>query len=79
MNYIQVQNYTERHSDDFVGHTGKKGREITLDQHVISILEGKYPLPNPIEIVNCIWLYFLFLYKHNHISSQRYVGKKAIN
>lgn len=35
----------ERHSDDFVGHTGKKGCEITLDQHVISILEDKYPLP----------------------------------
>lgn len=49
-----VRKYINRHSNDFKGHTGKDGREITLDNHALHILEDKYPLPSPIEVIDDI-------------------------
>lgn len=46
-----IRKYIERHPDDFKGHTGKKGREITLDDHALAILEDKYPFPAPVEVI----------------------------
>lgn len=46
-----IRKYIERHPVDFTGHTGKKGRAITLDNYAIKILEEKYPLPSPVEII----------------------------
>ena len=46
-----VRKYIERHPEHFTGHTGKTGREITLDDHAIDILEDKYPFPRPVEII----------------------------
>lgn len=41
----------DRHPEDFKGHLGKKGREITLDEVAVSILDEKYPFPQPIEVI----------------------------
>ncbi len=46
-----VRKYIERHPEYFSGHTNKKGREITLDDYALDILEDKYPLPAPIEVI----------------------------
>lgn len=46
-----VRRYIERHPDEFNGHTGKKGREITLDEVAIEILEKKYPLPQMVQVI----------------------------
>lgn len=47
-----VRRYMERHPEVFEGHTGKKGREITLDDEAFQVLEQKYPLPRPVQIIN---------------------------
>ena len=46
-----IRKYIERHPEDFNGHTGKKGREITLDEIALEILEKKYPLPQLVQII----------------------------
>lgn len=46
-----IRKYIKRHSEDFTGHTGKKGREITLDEHALIALEDKYPFPAPVEVI----------------------------
>lgn len=47
-----VRRYIERHPEEFEGHTGKKGRETTLDDEAFRILEQKYPLAKPVQIIN---------------------------
>lgn len=46
-----VTRYIERHSDEFQGHTSKKGREIELDEVAAGILEKKYPLQSLVEVI----------------------------
>lgn len=46
-----VTRYIERHSDEFQGHTSKKGREIELDEVAVGILEKKYPLQSLVEVI----------------------------
>ena len=47
-----VRRYIERHPEEFENHTGKKGRETTLDEEALRILEQKYPLAKPVQIIN---------------------------
>lgn len=46
-----VTRYIERHSEDFQGHTSKKGREIELDEVAVGILEKKYPLQSLVQVI----------------------------
>lgn len=46
-----ITRYINRHEDEFDGHITKTGREIELDEDAIRILERKYPLPAPVEII----------------------------
>lgn len=46
-----IRKYIDRHPDDFAGHTGKKGREVTLDDYALAILEDKYHFPAPVEVI----------------------------
>lgn len=46
-----VTRYIERHSEEFQGHTSKKGREIELDEVAVGILEKKYPLQSLVEVI----------------------------
>lgn len=50
VSYDTVQKYIKRHSEQFIGHLGS-GDEIDLDDTAVSILEKKYPLPQPVMIV----------------------------
>lgn len=47
-----VTRYIERHPEEFNGHISKKGREIDLDDIAIAILDKKYPLAKPIQVIN---------------------------
>lgn len=46
-----VTRYINRHKEDFDGHTSKSGREIELDETAVRLLEAKYPIPAPVEII----------------------------
>ncbi len=46
-----VNNYIKRHSSEFQGHSKKVGNARELDEVAIEILNKKYPLPRPIEII----------------------------
>lgn len=49
-----VRKYIDRHPEEFANHTGKKGRETTLDEDAIRLLEEKYPLAKPVEVIKGI-------------------------
>ena len=49
-----VSRYISRHPELFEGHTQAKGKNVILDAAAIKLLEEKYPVPKPIEIVNGI-------------------------
>ena len=49
-----VSNYIQRHRDLFKGHTKKTGTNAELDEYALEILEKKYPLPKPVEVVEDI-------------------------
>lgn len=46
-----ISNYIQRHRDLFKGHTKRTGNTAELDDYALEILEKKYPLPKPAEIV----------------------------
>ncbi len=46
-----VNNYIKRHSSEFQGHSKKVGNARELDEVAIEILNKKYPLPRPVEII----------------------------
>ena len=48
-----VQQYINRHKEDFEGliTKGKNKKEIILGDEAIKLLEKKYPLPKPIEVI----------------------------
>jgi TolA-binding protein len=43
--------YIKRHEKLFKGHTSKAGKTIELDEVALKILDEKYPLPKPVEII----------------------------
>lgn len=43
--------YIRRHSKEFSGHTKTVGKSVELDEFAIELLEKKYPLPSPVEVV----------------------------
>lgn len=47
--YTAVYQYIKR-NQKFKGHIGKKGK-INLDEYAVELLNEKYPLPQPIEMV----------------------------
>ena len=47
-----ISNYMSRHAEKFAGHTKKVGKSIELDEVALSILDEKYPLPRPVQIMN---------------------------
>ena len=49
-----ITRYINRHPELFDGHISKDGREIVLDDVALNILNEKYPLPQPIQIVEDI-------------------------
>ena len=46
-----VNRYVLRHSEEFSGHTQKVGKNIELDDEAVRILDEKYPLPKPVQLV----------------------------
>ena len=46
-----ISRYIRRHFDEFQGHTKKNGKSVELDDTAIKLLEKKYALPKPVEVV----------------------------
>ena len=46
-----ITNYISKHENEFKGHIRKDGNKYVLDKAAIELLEKKYPLTKPIEIV----------------------------
>ena len=46
-----VMKYIQRHSKDFKGHIKKVNRQTLLDEVALELLDKKYPLPKPVEVV----------------------------
>ena len=46
-----VSRYINRHSEKFDGLVLKSGKEITLSEEAIYILDKVYPLPKPIQVI----------------------------
>lgn len=47
-----VRKYIRRHPEEFLQHTGKRGREITLDAVALDKLDKKYPLVKPVQVID---------------------------
>lgn len=47
-----VATYIRRHPEVFSGHTQQQGNKLLLDDDAVKILDEKYPLPKPVEIIN---------------------------
>ena len=47
-----VSNYISRHPKLFDGHTSKEGNLTILDDAALELLDKKYPLPQPIQVIN---------------------------
>lgn len=46
-----VTRYIERHPEEFANHTSKNGKEIVLDDVAVEILDKKYPLAKPVQVI----------------------------
>lgn len=46
-----ITNYIAKHEEQFKGHIRKNGNKSILDDVAIGLLEKKYPMPKPIEIL----------------------------
>ena len=46
-----ISRYIGRHPEKFNGHTEKKGKTVELDDIAVELLEKKYPLPAPVQII----------------------------
>lgn len=51
INAPAVTAYIRRHDNLFSGHIQKSGKELLVDDVALEILEMKYPLPAPVEVV----------------------------
>ena len=49
-----IKRYIDRHPQLFGGHTQKLGKSIILDDDAISLLDQKYPVPKPVQIIQGI-------------------------
>lgn len=47
-----IRKYINRHMEDFEGHFEIKGKQMELDEVAAGLLEQKYPLPRPVQVVN---------------------------
>lgn len=50
VNYDTVRRYIKRNPDIFKDHIGK-ANNIELDDEALKILDEKYPLPSPVEVI----------------------------
>lgn len=46
--------FIKRHEDLFEGHTKRVGKTIELDEEALKVLDEKYPLPKPVEVIEDI-------------------------
>lgn len=46
-----VRAYIREHKDEFNGHTSMDGKQKVLDAVAIELLDAKYPLPKPIQVI----------------------------
>ena len=46
-----VSMYIRRHEKEFSGHIKQVGKTIELDNTALELLDKKYPLPAPVEVV----------------------------
>ncbi|PHU34084.1 hypothetical protein [Pseudobutyrivibrio ruminis] len=46
-----ISRYIGRHPEKFNGHTEKKGKTVELDDIALELLEKKYPMPAPVQII----------------------------
>lgn len=49
-----VLKYMQRHPELFNGHIKKEGKEYQLDAAAVRMLEEKYPLPEPVQVIKGI-------------------------
>lgn len=47
-----ISNYMRRNKEQFKGLTRKEGNTIVLDDKAIEILNGVYPVPKPVQVIN---------------------------
>ena len=47
-----IRKYINRHKEEFEGHFEVDGHKMTLDVIAVKMLDEKYPLPKPVEIIN---------------------------
>ena len=47
-----VSNYISRNPEKFEGHVTREGKNTILDEEAVRILDEKYPMQNPVVIVN---------------------------
>lgn len=46
-----VTTYIRRHPEEFAGHTEQQGNKLLIDEYAERILDEKYPLPSPVEVI----------------------------
>lgn len=46
-----VAQYIRRHKDEYDGHTRRIDNALELDEVAVELLNKKYPLPQPIEVI----------------------------
>ena len=47
-----IRKYINRHMEEFEGHFEITGKQMELDEVAVGLLEQKYPLPRPVQVVN---------------------------
>lgn len=47
-----IRKYINRHMEEFEGHFEINGKQMELDEVAVELLEQKYPLPRPVQVVN---------------------------
>lgn len=46
-----ITRYIKRHPEPFVGHLSFDGNKMVVDDIAVKLLEEKYPLPAPVEVI----------------------------
>lgn len=47
-----VSQYIRRHGEEFKGHTKVDGHNLYFDEDAFVLLDVKYPLPKPVQVIN---------------------------
>lgn len=50
-NPATISQYIRDHAAEFEGHTSMDGKQKVLDEVAIQLLDKKYPLPKPIQVI----------------------------